>query len=38
MLEKVVKQNMPYIVDGVPSIQKFLTNDQLNVDVPYIRA
>ena len=34
MLEKkVAKQKMPYVVDGIPSVQDFLMSDQLNVDV-----
>ena len=33
MLEKVIKQKMPYIVDSIPSRQEFLMSDQLNVDV-----
>ena len=35
MLEKVVEQKTPYIMDGIPSIQEFLMSDQLNVDVQY---
>ena len=33
MLQKVVQQKTPYIVDGVLSIQEFLMSDQLIVDV-----
>ena len=33
MLEKVIKQKMPYIVDGILSIQELLISNQLNVDV-----
>ena len=45
MLEKVVKQKMPYVGNGIPfaflarpvltyrNLRKFLMNDQRNVDV-----
>ena len=36
MLEKVVKQKMPYIVDSIHSIQEFLLSDLLNVDILYM--
>ena len=36
MLEKTVKQKMPYIVDGVLLVQEFLMSDQLNMDVLHV--
>ena len=36
MLKKIVKQKMPYIVDGILPVQEFLMSDQPNVDVLHV--
>ena len=36
MLQKVVKQKTPYIVEGILSIQVFLISDQLNVNILFM--
>ena len=36
MLENVVIQKMPYIVDDILSLQEYLMSVQLNVDILYV--